>query len=239
MKQPFHFLLAFVTVLLFLPAKLPAADSATTSKSVRVLCLGDSVTAGARLKDPARDSYPARLQVLLGGSYAVSNYGVGGCTLIHQGQPNVWSTLKRIHKDKCEPDIVIINLGINDTCGGTRHCWDHQANFPADYRVLIAALRALPSKPHLWLCAPTPMMLEAPGVSGSRRQELAERIPRLDELIGVIRQTAKEQGTGFIDLHTPFLGQPELFTNDGVHPNKAGYEAIAKVVAQALKQTSP
>jgi lysophospholipase L1-like esterase len=239
MKLPFHLWLAFVAVLLAAPAPLSAADAATTAKPIRVICLGDSVTAGARLKDPAKDAYPARLQSLLGDGYVVSNYGVGGCTLIHQGQPNVWSTLKRIQKDKCEPDIVVINLGINDTCGAPRHCWDHQADFAGDYRELIAALRALPSQPRLWLCAPTPMALEASGVNSSRRQNLAERIPRLDELIGVVRQIVKEQGTGFIDLHTPFLGKPELFTNDGVHPNQAGYAAIAKVVAQALKQTSP
>lgn len=238
MKLQFHLWLALVTGLLASPANLPAAGPATNARSIRVICLGDSVTAGARLKDPAKDSYPAQLQILLGGKYAVSNYGVGGCTLIHQGLPNVWTTMKKIRADKLEPDIVVINLGINDTCGGTRHCWEHNADFPADYRELIKELRALPSQPRLWLCAPTPMVLETPGVSGSRRQELAERIPRLDELIGVIQQIAKEQGTGFIDLHTPFLGRQELFTNDGVHPNQSGYAAIAVVVAQALKETS-
>lgn len=238
MKLQFHPWLALFIALLASLAKLPAADSTTTAKPIRVICLGDSVTAGARLDDPAKNSYPARLQVLLSSCYAVSNYGVSSCTLIHQGQPNVWSTLKRIKEDKFDPDIVVINLGINDTRINNCHYWDYRGDFPGDYRELIEALRTLPSHPRLWLCAPTPMVLETPGVNGSRRQDLSERIPRLDELIGVIRQIANEQATGFIDLHTPFLGKPELFTNDGVHPNKAGYEAIAKVVAQALKQAS-
>ncbi len=235
---PFYFWLAFVAVLFVAPAQLPAAESATNARPIRVICLGDSVTMGALLKHPAKDSYPARLQTRLGGGYVVRNYGVGGCTLIHQGQPNVWSTLKRIQADQFAPDIVVINLGINDTCGAPRHCWDHHADFAGDYRELIAALRALPSQPRLWLCAPTPMMLAAPGVTRNRQQELAERIPRLDELIGVAKQMVKEQGTGFIDLHTPFAGKPEWFNPDGVHPNKAGYAAIAEVVAQALKESS-
>lgn len=221
-------------------AAVPPAETPKAVKPIRVVCLGDSITAGARLEEPAKDSYPARLQALLGSGYSVTNYGVSGCTLIHKGQPNVWSTLKRLQTDKQEPDAVVIDLGINDTCGGTRHCWDYKADFPGDYRELIEALRALPFKPRLWLCAPTPMVLETPGVDGSRRADLTERIPRLDELIGVIRQVSKEQGTGFIDLHTPFVGKPELFTpRDGVHPNKAGYEAIAEMVAQALQKTSP
>jgi sialate O-acetylesterase len=164
----------------------------------------------------------------------VTNLGVGGCTLIRKGSPNVWSQIKKI--EEAEPDIVVVSLGTNDTCGGRRACWDHKDEFPGDYRDLIDTLRALPSEPRIWMCAPTPMVLETPGLSRSRKNNLLERKPRLQELIGIIRHVAEEKDTGYIDLNTPLAGKPELFTKgDGVHPNKAGYRAVAELVYRAVK----
>lgn len=73
----------------------------------------------------------------------------------------------------------------------------------------------------------------------SRRQDLAERMPRLEETIGIFKQISKEEGVGFIDPHKPLIGKPELMTpGDGPHPNKAGHAATAWMVARALKETS-
>lgn len=58
-------------------------------------CIGDSITAGARSSDRAKKSYPAQLQRLLGDRYEVVDLGVGSCTLIRKGRPNVWTTRKR------------------------------------------------------------------------------------------------------------------------------------------------
>lgn len=48
--------------------------------TIRVACVGDSITYGARLEDREQHSYPAQLQKLLGDDVAVFNFGVGGCT---------------------------------------------------------------------------------------------------------------------------------------------------------------
>ena len=225
-----------LTVLLLTPlAALHAADAPPTAKKIRIACIGDSITTGGRLDAPAKDSYPAQLQVLLGDRYDVQNLGVGSCTLIRKGSPNVWTTLKRIQTENLNPDIAIINLGVNDTCGGKRNCWSHEGDFPGDYRDLIEALRALPSKPRIWICAPTPLVVETPGLSESRKQELLERGRRLQQLIGIIKQIAKEKDAGLIDLNSPLAGKPALFTEkDGVHPNKDGYRAIAELVGKEL-----
>ena len=121
-------------------------------EKIKVACIGDSITFGARLEDADKDSYPAQLQVLLGDNYDVENFGVGGCTLIRKGEPNVWTQLAKIRESK--PDIVIISLGTNDTCGGTRACWDHKNDYPDDYRDLIDTLRTFSSDPQIFLCAP-------------------------------------------------------------------------------------
>ena len=74
-----------VFVVLFLSiVLLPVlSDGGGTKKEkIKVACIGDNITFGARLEDIDKEAYPARLQVLLGDHYYVDNCGVGGCTLI-------------------------------------------------------------------------------------------------------------------------------------------------------------
>ncbi len=206
---------------------------------IKVSCVGDSITFGARLEDPSTDSYPAQLQQFLGNRYVVANHGVGGSTLLKKGKPNVWGQLPRIKN--ASPDIVVISLGTNDTCGmgtcGNRKCWEYKDEFAEDYRTLIDELQEIPSNPDIWICAPSPMVLETPGLSNERITGLTVRKPRLQELIVTIKEVAKEKKVKFIDLNTPLMNKPELFTEkDGVHPNKAGYKAIAKLVYANIRK---
>jgi lysophospholipase L1-like esterase len=226
-------LLLFSTTLVL----LLIAITGLTRKQIKVACVGDSITYGARLDDRDKDSYPARLQALLGEGYAVENFGLGGCTLIRKGIPTVWNELAKIKQSN--PDIIIISLGTNDTCGmgtcGDRKCWEYKDEFESDYRDLIDELSKLPSKPKIFLCAPSPMVLETPGLNSERIAGLTIRKPRLQELIRMIKRVAHEKNVGYIDLNEPLDHRPELFTeNDGVHPNKKGYSAIAELVRQKL-----
>ncbi|MGQ7867764.1 DUF459 domain-containing protein [Sunxiuqinia sp. sy24] len=229
----------FVTLLVCL-VLLPVIGEGLGAKKekIKVACIGDSITYGARLEDREKDSYPAQLQLLLGDNYEVANFGVGSCTLIRKGRPTVWNQLAKIRA--ANPDVVIISLGTNDTCGmgtcGDRKCWEYKDEYAGDYRDLIDTLKTLPSKPQISICAPSPMVLETPGLSPERIEGLTVRKPRLQELISTIKKVAKEKNVGFIDLNTPLKHKPELFTEkDGVHPNKDGYRAIARLVYDKIK----
>jgi acyl-CoA thioesterase-1 len=213
------------------------ASSSLERKKIKVACVGDSITYGARLDDRDKDSYPARLQVLLGDRYLVENFGESSLTLIRKGIPTAWNVLPKIKESN--PDIVIISLGTNDTCGfgtcGDRKCWEYKDEFESDYLDLIDELSALPSKPKIFIAAPTPMVLETPDLDWDRIEGLTVRKPRLQELIGIIKKIAAEKDVHFIDLNEPLDHRPELFTvSDGVHPNKGGYAAIAALVAKQL-----
>jgi acyl-CoA thioesterase-1 len=211
------------------------------SEKIVVACVGDSITFGARLENPAQDAYPAQLQQLLGEKHEVKNFGVGGCTLIRKGRPTVWHQLAKIKE--AQPDVVVISLGTNDTCGegtcGDRKCWEYIADYKRDYLDLIDTLRSFSSQPQIWICAPSPMVLETPGLDQERTAGLSIRKPRLQKLIAIVKEVAKEKQVGFIDLNTPLDHQPELFTEkDGVHPNRKGYRAIAELIHQFLIDTS-
>ena len=201
------------------------------AEGLRVACVGDSITAGARV-DAATESYPARLQVLLGESHEVKNFGVGGATLVKTGRPSIWSTIGRVQE--FQPHVVVISLGTNDTVGREDH-WGQNARFNDDFSLLIHTLSGPPTRPRIVLCTPTAMVLETPGLSPARLASLRERRPRLQELCRRVRELAARhagQNVSLLELNAVLQGKPDLLTRgDGVHPNVAGHLAIARAVA--------
>ena len=167
-----------------------------------VACLGDSITFGARLQNPSQDSYPAHLQKILGNNYEVINFGVGGSTLLRKGSPTVWTQLSAVRNSN--PNIIIVSLGTNDTCGkgtcGDRKCWEYKNEFQSDYMDFIDSLQSFPTKPKIWICAPSPMVLETSGLSVERVSGLNKRKPRLQKLIKKIKRVVNKKQVNFIDL---------------------------------------
>ena len=73
-----------------------------SSDTIRIACIGNSITYGARLGDPAKDSYPAVLmQLFHRKNITVKNFGISGATIIKFGQPNVWQQLDKIIFAQC------------------------------------------------------------------------------------------------------------------------------------------
>ena len=214
-----------------------ATTFAQEATRIRVACLGDSITAGARV-DAKTESYPARLQQELGEKYEVRNFGTGGATLIKSGRPNVWQKLDAVKK--FQPHVAVISLGTNDTVGANRKNWDKIERFDGDYSELIDALAAIPTKPRIVLCTPTAMVLETKGLSETRLENLKQRQPRLQELCRRVRKLASRsaaKNVSLLDLNAVLKSHPELVTqSDGVHPNREGYLAIAKTVAGHIRR---
>src|SRR5436309_1389605 len=80
--KPLHPRLRVLCALCLLAALRPAAFA---QEKTKVACVGDSITAGAGINDPAHNAYPAQLQKLLGDGYLVKNFGVSGRTLLKHG----------------------------------------------------------------------------------------------------------------------------------------------------------
>src|SRR5262245_55187841 len=111
---------------------------------VKVACIGDSITAGTGLSSPTTQSYPARLQRLLGTNFMVGNFGVSGRTLLKQGDFPYWKETAFKQSHDFYPDIVIIQLGTNDS---KPQNWRYGTNFVANYEELIASYTTLSNAP--------------------------------------------------------------------------------------------
>lgn len=190
---------------------------------VRVACVGDSITYGHTIKNRARDSYPARLGTLLGGSYAVWNFGVNGTTALASGdRPYV----KRAPYAKAlafKPDVLIVGLGTNDSKPLN---WVKSKDFVNDYKAILATFKAVNPAVKLYLVLPPPCFLQG---DGSIRDAVLEK-----ETVPMIRKIAADSGATVIDVRTPMTGKPELFP-DSIHPNEAGAKIYAETVAAVLR----
>ncbi len=191
---------------------------------VRVACLGDSITFGAGAGSPEQDAYPTQLAALLGEDFAVRNFGVGGATLLFKGdrpyrrQPQFQAALD------FDPDIVLLLLGANDTCGAPRNNWTQSASFTSDARLLIQSLGR--PRRRVIVALPLPFLTATPGLRPERSADLGERNPRLEQIRGWWREAARAEGAEVVDLAGAVDPDPQL-TSDGVHLTRAGYARIA------------
>lgn len=191
---------------------------------VKVACVGDSVTYGYKIGQRETNSYPAQLQVILGGNYQVENFGVNGATLLRKGHHPYSLTEAFKRAIEFHPNIVVIHLGLNDT--DPRDWPDYRDQFRADYSWLIAQFRQSNPRARIYLCILTPIFEWHPRFKSSTNIWA-------EEIRGEIPQIAAANGTQVIDLYTPLHARPDLFA-DAVHPNAEGARILARTVYQAL-----
>lgn len=199
--------------------------SNTPPAPIKVACIGDSITEGTGLANPATESYPARLQRLLGSGFVVRNYGVSGRTLLKKGDYPYWKESAYTQSRNWEPDVVLIKLGTNDS---KPYNWRYGTNYVAEFEELIASYRTLPSQPRVILCTPDPVYARgaydiSPGVIATN-------------IVPAVRDLATRLGLEVIDYHTRLAGHAEWFP-DTVHPNTRGMAVMAAVALETLTRS--
>ncbi|MCK5835228.1 MAG: hypothetical protein KAG98_05820, partial [Lentisphaeria bacterium] len=85
------------------------------SAQIKVACIGDSITYGAKVENRKKLAYPRQLGLMLGERYTVQNFGASGKTLLKKGNAPYWKTGLYKNALKWQPNIVVIKLGTNDT----------------------------------------------------------------------------------------------------------------------------
>jgi acyl-CoA thioesterase I len=194
--------------------------------AIKVACVGDSITVGARSSTPAQ-TYPSQLGARLGAGYTVGNFGVGGTTLLHNGDSPYVGAGQYGPSGAFAPDLVVIMLGTNDSKPAN---WSKRAAFDADYKALIAHYAELPSKPRVFVALPTP-------VFGTNPYDISAA-NLTDGVVPAVRKVAIDTGMPIIDLYAALMGEGANFP-DNVHPNDAGNTKIADTVFRALIAVSP
>ena len=217
-------LLALALTTLAAVANPTPIDPGVFKRSIRVACVGDSITQGVKL--PQGMTYPEQLQKMLGSPWIVKNFGKSGRTLLKQGD-HPYSN-ESIYQDALQfaPDAVIIKLGTNDT---KPQNWKHIADFKKDYRALVESFRSLPGKPRIYICTPCPVV--GAGSFDITNAGVAEEV-------GWVKELAAELHVGLVDMNAAFAGKSELLP-DKVHPNAEGATLLAGTAYSALTGKEP
>lgn len=208
---------------------LPLAVNARVPKRIhlektRVACIGNSITYGMMLADPATESYPAQLQQMLGDGYEVGNFGKSGATLLRHGhRPYIaqeeWAKAKAF-----KGDIAVIHLGVNDT--DPRNWPYYRDEFVSDYLAIIDTLRQENPKCRIIIALLSPITHNHPRFESGTQQWQEE----IQEAIKTVARVGKAQ---LIDFHKPLYAYPQLIP-DAVHPNKEGATLLARTVYSAI-----
>lgn len=176
----------------------------------RILCLGDSLTAGYGL-DPEQ-AYPSLLQIILeekGQQVTVVNAGVSGDTSAGGLRRLSWIMQQQI-------DCMIVALGANDALRGQpveetednlRQIIRMAREKQPDISIILAGMRA------------------PPNLGPDYAKQFEEVYARL----------AKEESVRLLDfLLEDVAARPELNLADGIHPNAKGQRIIAEHLAELL-----
>ena len=194
------------------------------AQKIKVACVGNSVTYGYGLQDREHDSYPVRLQQMLGEGYEVQNFGHSGATLLYKGH-RPYIGLPEFHQAlQFKPDWVVIHLGLNDT--DPRNWPDWKEEFIPNYRALIDSFRLVNPEARILVCKMTPIFHRHPRFQSGTRDWHAQ-------IQQAIEQVAQGSGAQLIDLYEPLHCRPDLFP-DALHPNPEGAKILAKTVYSAL-----
>ena len=192
--------------------------------SIKVACIGNSITYGYELPDRATQSYPVQLQKMLGESYQVENFGKSGATLLNKGHRPYMQQDEYHRAIDFAGDIVVIHLGINDT--DPRDWPDYRDFFVKDYIALIDSFRVANPEARIMIARLTPIADRHPRfLSGTRDWH--------GEIQLAIENVARYAGVQLIDFHKPLYPYPFMLT-DAVHPDPEGAFVLAQTVYSAI-----
>ena len=195
-------------------------------KTVKIACIGDSITAGYGAASPATQGYPAQLQKMLGDGYKVGNFGKSSAYALDADSKYNSKDAALSYRNTSEykmslrynADVVIFMLGSNDVRGMT--CEEARDELVATIKGFVEEYAALPTVKAVYIagCKFSPSYPNG---------QIAELSKRAAEELGVPYIDVYGQTRDYLDVHLHY-------TKDHAHPTVDGYKQIAKVIYAAL-----
>ena len=218
MKQRFKFFYSLTLLFAVSSICLLAHDT------IKVACVGNSITYGIGVTHRATDAYPAQLQRLLGPHYVVGNFGKPSATLLRKGNLPYMEQEEFQKALAFRADYVIIHLGVNDT---DPSAWpNYRDDFMRDYLALIQAFRQAQPKANIFIAGITPI--------GDRHRRFPSGTQQWqDKIRATIATVAEIAQVNYIDFYTPLYSRPDLLP-DAIHPNTEGSAIMARIVWSAI-----
>lgn len=194
----------------------PVSD---TESVMTIVCIGDSITYGYGVDNPAQNAWPALLGNKLGEGWKAVNLGVSGTTLLDEGAFPYRSTGNVERAKELDPSIAFIMLGSNDSVDPR---WSIES-YRAQLNALIDELESASTHDvQIILMAPPCTFYH---LNDAIHSESINRV--LGEVIRpAVKDVAEEKGALYIDLYEFTEDHPEWFP-DKLHPNEEGNAAFA------------
>jgi poly(3-hydroxybutyrate) depolymerase/lysophospholipase L1-like esterase len=193
-----------------------------SAAQIKIACIGCSITAGVGTN--ANHSYPSLLQQRLGTGYTILNAGASGTVILKNQANSYWKSGQLAGVFAFKPNIITFIMGGNDAYPPI---WNTSGQYyKRDYSAFIDTLNTLPTHPQIWI------LLEVPYFGQYGNDTCLEKI------LAIERQVATERGLPLVDTHTPLLPFRQYFP-DGIHPNDAGHDTMARVIYRAFTTTNP
>ena len=227
------------------PDKTPTENESTGSiydikkedgSKVKVACIGDSITFGTGITNRDTDSYPAKLQKMLGDGYEVGNFGRGGSYILPANNPynkredktlSYRDTQQYTDSINFAPDVVLICLGTNDMLG-SMVSQEATAEIQSEYEKIIKIYKELDSVKRVYVLS----SILATNNCGSNMLSDGP----LQELQ---KKAADNTGCIFLDTYslTREFFDTMLHTSDRLHPNDRCINVLPSAVFSLLTGT--
>ncbi len=202
------------------------------AESVRIVCLGDSVTKAVRPGVDADQTFCARLEKMLhaqGADVAIINAGVGGNTTA--------DALRRLDHDVLakKPHYVVIMFGLNDS-------WIDEGRTTSrvsveEYRKNLQTMAAALTARGIGVILMTPNPALTPKYPPERNRTLKPYV----EVVRALTRGNTERAV-LIDVYQRFAelaiegADLNAYFTDGMHPNPAGQQIIADMLAESFTE---
>jgi lysophospholipase L1-like esterase len=192
--------------------------------SVKIACIGDSITYGSLIKKRNIYNYPKQLGNILGDNYYCVNFGYAGCCVQNTADHPYRNKILYKQAKNFNPDIILFMLGTNDTKAFN---WKSNAAFKEEYETFVKELINFDAKPKVYI-------LTCPSNFGEN-DTVAYEITKSNtaKAVEIQKETARKYSLEIIDIYNFTKAKPQLFT-DGVHPNALGAKEIAAYICQKI-----